>query len=269
MALFRCLVSVVLVSATAAGCSQSLFNDGSGDDPGGRDGGPQPIPPDARPGEPDAGEDNRPDAGDPGEPDAGVSPDAGPSCTPPCLSDAYTDFALNQGGTNGRWRYVEFQAELPTGQEYVDMAMDPVGWLGTGYPAPSLSKCDEAGPQQICYELLGMLGLRTPVVDLGSHFPGLMWTAPAEGTYQIAGTLKVAPNAPVTLLSLSIGRNDGSPPVFSSMLTATTDGVPFQVPAVQLGPGDDIVLNLKAVQETINVGLTMFITLDGSRRGSW
>lgn len=267
MALHRCIGFVVLLSA--AGCSQSLFSDGAGHDPGGRDSGPLSMPPDARAGEPDGGEDTLPDAGDPRAPDAGSSPDAAPSCPLPCLFDVFADFALQQGGANGRWRYVELRPELPPGEEYVEMAPDPVGWVGTGDPAPSISLCDEAGPQPICNELSGTIALRTPIDAPGNRFPALMWTAPAAGEYRVDGTLQVAPEVSPTQFALSISRGGGSAPIFSSLLSVTNDGLPLTVVTPLLAPGDTIVIDAKGVEQTASVGLLLVISPVNPREQSW
>jgi hypothetical protein len=269
MALFRCLVFAVLVSATVTGCSQSLFSDGSGDDPGGRDGGPPPMPPDARAGEPDGGEDNRPDAGDPRDPDGGPSSDAGPRCPAPCLNDAYAEFTNTQGGLNGRWRYIEFQPEQAPGQKYVLMTIDTGVWVGTGDSAPSIVKCGEFNPDPRCFELSGALALTSGAPEFGVHFPGLMWTAPDAKAYTLAGTLQVASTAPETVLLMTITLNGTSDQIYSDTWTLTATPQPFQIETPMLGPDDYVVLTIQSLQEAVSVGMSLWITEHMPLARSW
>src|SRR5690349_2775016 len=101
---FRHLAHAVLASALAAGCSQSLFDAGTGgSDNGNRDSGSEPVP-DAREGTPDATPAGTPDAGMVTPDDGGASPDASQGCPTPCVEVAFDDFNGTQNGRNGRWR---------------------------------------------------------------------------------------------------------------------------------------------------------------------
>jgi hypothetical protein len=259
MMLLRYPAPVVLVLALAAGCSQSLFDDGVGDD---GNGGPGPVP-DAREGTPDAdltisdADPTRPDA-DPTRPDADVTPppDASDGCTGECVDDdSYDDFNGDQGGTNGRWRYVEFR---PEEDSYVDMApaeLDGMpGFIGTGTPAPSLARCADTMPVGLCSDLTRMLALTTTAP--GAHHPALLWTAPADGTYTVSVVYRVPPDAPAIPATMMLTRNNQS-----TVLDFETLGpIGTLNAAPELTAGDVVVISAITDSDTIvSVGLGVLI----------
>jgi hypothetical protein len=272
MALQRCLVFVVLLSAP--GCSQSLFVDGSGGDDGRRDGAPEPVP-DGSPGEPDAGGRDGsmpdPDGGvvrppDAGAPvDGGVPPDAGPrpQCPAPCVGDAYADYNRQQGGVNLRWNYVEVQPGQAAGEEYVLMSVNGTGFAGTGSPAPTIVKCEYMVLDAPCVELYETLALTTASPGVDVHFPGLMWTAPdaeQKQEYVLTGALRVASSAPAAEITMVFTRN-GLPNVFDTRtISLTTAPYTFEQATPALVPGDQIVLHLMSSRSVVSVGVNLFVS---------
>jgi hypothetical protein len=260
--LLRRLTHVVLLSALAAGCNQSLFDDGGGDG----------TPPDADPSQPPDGREGIPDA-DPMAPDAdrvipddggvrpddgGVPPDASEGCPIPCYQDdAFEDFDALQGGANGRWRYVEVQSD----NSYDDMEPAAVngfpGFLGTGTPQPSLAYC--ASPDEPpCSQLSRKLALTTTAP--GANHPGLLWTVPETGAYSVTANYVASSDAPAVETTLTLTRNIQSNVIDSvTAIIGTVEGQLYTEP--MLTAGDVIVLS--AIAETgtsVTVGVNLTIT---------
>ena len=257
--LLRRLTHVVLLSALAAGCNQSLFDDGTGgggDDP---DSGPRP---DAREGTPDA---------NPGAPDAdlvlpgdgGVLPDDGSvpldadPCSGACIDDdAYEDFDGFQGGATQRWRYVEFQPETDS---YEDMAPIEVngfpGFVGTGTPAPSLAFCLTTSMPPCTGLTPGLLALTTTAS--GAHHPGVSWAVPYSGTYSVSVIFTTAPDAPDIPATVALAQNNQSNILQSKPLDDTT-GLYVEVPFTA---GDVLVVSVLSESETsVSVGVNVVVT---------
>jgi hypothetical protein len=268
MALFRYLAHSMLVFTLATGCSQSLFDDGSGGN-GNGDGGTVPSEPDARIDSPDGGMlPVEPDGGMlPVEPDGGAGgPDAAvrPTCPQPCAGDALGDYNSEQGGDNGRWRYVEVQPEQPD-SPYVDMtsAILPgptVGWIGTGVVQPTVAFCNISRDDGACIELEATLALTSPGNAPDAHHPGLMWIAPADGFYYLSGEWRVSSIAPAVPTNVKITRNGHSEILYDQSPTFTTDAYEFGV-EVNILEGDRIVLTAAATTElSVTVGVDWFVT---------
>ena len=269
---FRYLAHAVLASALAAGCSQSLFDAGTGGSgDGSHDAGSEPVP-DAREGTPDATEGipdapaGTPDAGMATPNDGGATPDGGgvspdaSQCPAPCFynDDAFEDFDGSPDGKNGRWGYVEVQ---PDG--YEAMATANIGGLpgfrGTGTPAPTLTYCisaDETEPP--CDELFGFLALTTTAPD--AHHPALRWTAPESGFYNVYAIYRAASDAPGVETIVMLTRNSQSDVLDSQRLVITEVANELTVP-VNVDKGDVIVLSAIATTETpVSVGVNFSVT---------
>jgi hypothetical protein len=260
--LLRRLTHVVMVSALAAGCSQSLFDDGTSGGGDGPDAGPRPdaregFRPDANPTDPDAGMITPDDGGVPPD-DGGVIPDASDGCTGACINDdAFANFDGLQGGNNARWRYVEFRPETDS---YDDMAPGDVngflGFVGTGTPAPSLAYCATMD-EPPCTAVLQTGSLVMTTTAPGAHHPALMWIVPYDGTYSVTVSYRTALGAPDIPATVMLVHNDQSNILASAALDelATLYGEPSTV------AGDVIVLSLITESETsVFVGVNMVIT---------
>ena len=259
MALSRYLAHAMLVFALATGCSQSLFDDG-GKDP---DGPPGAMPPDGSPGTPDDGSmppmpdgnlGSLPDGGDPERPDAAVPR----TCPSPCAGDAYADFDGQQGGNNGRWRYVEFESD----DQYVNMNYDSsYGWLGSGSAPPSIVRCNVGATESPCTELGGTLALTSNGPD-GPH-PALMWTAETANTYLITASWRGSSTAsPIETLA-RITHNSGAlqSPVGSQQFPLTDETHRFEQD-LTIEAGDSIVLSVEPVAPgSVTVGVELFISV--------
>lgn len=258
--LFRYLAHAMLVFALATGCSQSLFVDGSGKDP---DGPPGPMPPDGSPGTandgsmppmPDGSLGTLPDGGDPEKPDAA----APRNCPAPCVGDAYADFDGQQGGINGRWRYVEFESE----GLYADMAYDSSsGWRGSGSEPPTIVTCNVGATEPPCAELGGTLALTSNGPD-GPH-PALRWTAETGNTYLITGSWRGASTAPGIETLVRITHHSGAlqTPVGSQQFPLSDETHTFEHD-LSVAAGDDIVLSVQPVEPgSVTVGVELFISV--------
>lgn len=199
MALTR-FASALLASALAAGCNQSLFDANlGGDDPAGDGGNTDPDGGGGR----DGGDDER-DGAPPVRPDARVG-DAGgvdgsepmPSdCPAPCAGDAYADFDGTSDGTNGRWRYVEVDSAFDS----VEMSSTTYpgsagGWVGTGTPPPGIAYCPLSSDQLPCGDQASTLVFITSPNTTPTN-PGLVWTAPLAGDYQVRVAWQFPSTAP-------------------------------------------------------------------------
>lgn len=277
MVLLRYLPRIVLISTLAAGCSQSLFDDGSG-----RDGAPDPARPDGSIAPPEDGSAIIPDGGMVMAPDAGVGvpDDGGPpadarpprlTCPSPCQGDAYLDYDNAQGGSNGRWSYVEFQPENET-EPYVLMQGDPAGWVGTGPTLPRISKCASTDPDPPqCQELFETIALTTASPGLGVHHPGLMWTAPAAGNYYMSGTLQVASTAPAQQITATLTRNRVPVELIRTETTELTTLPYFFETNLYADAGEEIVLTVSAFRELTSVGVNFYVSgpMAAASGGSW
>ena len=204
---------------------------------------------------------NRPDGG---ETDGGAGiPDAAVvrSCPEPCAGDAYADFDGQQGGINGRWRYVEVQ----TDGRYVDMEYTLLpdasgGWLGTGSGPPTIEFCGAGAPDTRCFELDSSLALTSNGPD-GNH-PALMWTAETDGSYLITGAWRGSSTAPAIETLVTITHNAGpvQNPVDSQQFPLTATAHPFDRD-VELAAGDNIVVSVQPVEDgSVSVGVEFFIS---------
>jgi hypothetical protein len=259
--LLRRLTHVVLLSALAAGCSQSLFDDGTGGGGDGPDPGPRPdaregTPPDADPSAPDAGMVTPDDGGAPPN-DGRLPPDASDDCPGACIDDsAFQDFDGLQGGENGRWHYVEV---LPNGYDDMTSFTFPegaTGFIGTGDPRPSLAYCPTLATEGPCAGLQsGTLALTTTAP--GAHHPGLMWTAPYDGTYTVDVVYTTALGAPDIPATVMIAQGDQANILQSKALDDPT-GLYVEPPLVS---GDVLVLSVITESETsVSVGVNVVIT---------
>ena len=246
--LLRHLIHVVLASALAAGCSQSLFGDGTG--------GSDDSPLDADPGQPDAGVDT-PDA-DLTNPDGGIPPDAMDDCTVICVvDDAVEDFNGSQGGMSRRWGYVEYQ---PDADSYAEMASADLtglqGFQGTGTPTPSIAYCPEAVPDTVCADLAGALALTTTAP--GAHHPALRWTVPQSGLYTLSINFDISPAAPAVPIVMLLTHNSQSNVLESETSNGTPGAISGEYP---LAAGDIVVLSAVAETDTVvSVGVNFVIT---------
>jgi hypothetical protein len=254
--LLRRLTHVVLTSALAAGCSHSLFDDGTG---GGDD-----SPPDSTPSEPDAGV-GIPDAdltipdADLTIPDADLTirPDAMDSCPGACFEDnAFDDFAGPQGGVNGRWRYVEYQQDTDSYADMVPVTFGGVtGFQGTGTPAPTIAYCSRAEPGTLCAEQPGTLVLTTTAP--GAYHPALMWTAPEPGLYVVSVTYGTASGVPDIPTLMMLTRNTQSEILASRPLDEFPRSIDYEP---MLEANDVLVLSAIAETETsVSVGVNFVI----------
>lgn len=258
MAPSRYLAHAMLVFALASGCNQSLFADGNGGED--RDGSPGPMPPDGRPGTADDG--SMPpmrDGSMVGQPDGGEPDAAAPrTCPSPCAGDAHADFDGQQGGINGRWRYVEFESE----GQYVDMNYDPSsGWLGSGSFPPSIVTCNVDATEPPCAELGGTLAL-TSNGPAGPH-PALRWTAPADGTYLVTAICRGTSTASPSEILLTVTHDNGSirTPLTSQSFQLTAEMEVIQEETAAMA-GDNIVLTIQPVADgSVTVGLDLFISV--------
>jgi hypothetical protein len=255
MMLFRYLASVALVSALAAGCNQSLFDDGPGGGDGRRDGAPEPMAPDGSVDDPDSGMVMRLDGGGGGAPDARPSR---PACPSPCLADAYVDFASTQGGLNGLWRYVEVRLEAA--EEYANMSENSGSWQGTSSPAPGIAPCPVLVDEPPCAGLVEIIALTTTSNEPGVHHPGLMWVAPKDGVYRWTGTWQVSFMAPAAEVTMTLTQNSQSNVLISETLTRTAEPHTFDT-AKPIVAGDVIVLSAIATTGTsVPVGVNFFVS---------
>jgi hypothetical protein len=263
MVLFRYLAHAVIISALLSGCSsQSLFEDDNGGNGGPRDGSTKPSAPDSSPDPPDASmmtlpEDGGPDAqdGDAGSPDASVRD----LCPKPCAGDAYGDFSLEQGGGNGRWRYVEVRSD----KQYVDMTVHQFpnfifGWQGTEVNPPTIAWCNDDKAVPPCVELDQLVELTSNGQTL--HHPALMWIAPEAGYYVLTGTYRVSSVAPPADVTIRITLNEDTNERFSQTVRPRTDPQSFTL-ELDVMAGDAIVLSmLAATSVSVSVGTDFFIT---------
>jgi hypothetical protein len=258
MALTIRLASAFLVSALAAGCNQSLFDanlggddpagdggntdpdGGDGRDSGGRDGAP-PIRPDAR--VTDAGRIDIPDARIPG------------ICPEPCAGDAYADFDGTSGGSNGLWRYVEvnasYQAVAMSSASYPGAAG---GWIGMANPASGIAYCTVSGDQLPCGDQDNTLVFIIPATAPTN--PGVGWTAPMPGDYQLTVDWTFPSTAPTTSNLFYIIRGASAPYEFS------TDARPGTFAAmITLAQGETVTLTAFADTSTsTSLAVNFYIT---------
>jgi hypothetical protein len=191
-----------------------------------------------------------------GAPDGGGdSPDAA-ICTGACIDDdAFEDFDGLQGGTNGRWRYVEV---LPDG--YADMTSFTfpeavTGFIGTGTPAPGLAYCATNVTMPPCLDLQRWLALTTTAP--GAHHPALTWIAPYDGVYVVDITHATAPGAPDIPAAVMLAHNDPSN-ILDSQPLATPSGALYA--EVSVTAGDVLMVGVITESETsVSVGVSVVI----------
>lgn len=266
MALLRYLAPAALVLTLMAGCSQSLFDDLSDDDDDGDPDGSV-ARPDARPGDPDGGPGPGRDSG-PDEPDGGIAgPDAGPraECPEPCAGDAYGEFKNEQGGLNGRWRYIEVRPEAMLEDQYVDMVVNffpgaVLGWRGVGTPPPAIALCVAVEPAPPCLDLRGFVALATSVGP-DAHRPALLWTPSEPGSYRVTGSWVGSSRSESVAFTLTFTRNDEGNVLetFAGSLTTTPQTFELMVP--DLVAGETIVLSASTSSNADeSIGVELFIT---------
>jgi hypothetical protein len=213
MTLSRRLASAVLMSALAAGCSQSLF-----------DANPAPDGPDARDGE---------------DADAAVPMDCP---VENCVGDAVAEFATEQ---NGPWRYVEVGAgELGFIEMNYEAARVPPAWVGARALAASIVNCAQQTDASSCSGLADRILLQ-PSSDPDEPRPALAWTARATGTYHLTIDWRLddtqASERPAVL---QVTRNSQLDHVLTAAFNASTEVSTFAQGVVEIDAlqGDSIAL---------------------------
>lgn len=198
MLVIRYLSSVSLMFVLATGCSQSLFDANPGHE------GENPPPP---PGT---------DASAPDDPDGGPDdPDGGP-LPPGVIDDAVANFAFEQGGSSGRWNYMEVRlganAVPPVFQQMNRSSRDPYfeAWIGSGSPEPAIVPCGMYQTTPLSYEpcagVADRLLFETTSAD--GLAPVLQWTAPATGIYRLQLDARIPTSFPADSESpLRLARN--------------------------------------------------------------
>ncbi|HWN67020.1 MAG TPA: hypothetical protein VNM90_05240, partial [Haliangium sp.] len=207
MALIRPFVGLVLVSALAAGCSQSLFDYPGGDDGNGKADGGVPDPVDGSVIVDDGGNVIRPDANPDLPPDAAVPT----GCPEPCLADAVRDFAYSPDAVSAPWLYAE---ETPSvlGTSYTEMSIETRGdgtqvYVG-GVGSPAIVHCPSHPTYASCVDVADKLLFET--TEPGAHHPALVWipSASARTTYRVSGDWRIPSSAPTDVpVTLLLVRN--------------------------------------------------------------
>lgn len=226
----------------------------------------------------------RVDAGQAAPVDAPTPPDAGPlapdaglpsNCPAPCAGDAFADFDGTTTGANGRWGYVEVSTSFDS---FVEMSSTTypggaTGWIGTGTPPPGIAYCSMESAELPCGDQDKTLVFITTQAD-GNNHPGLSWTAPMAGDYQLRVNWAFPSTAPLVRSVLYIIHDRyGVQEEFAAEATPGTFGT-----MISLEAGDIITLTVFPDTSTsTSLAVNFFITgpLDaqgdrttGERQGS-
>ncbi len=196
-----------------------------------------------------------------GEADAGIVPQ---SCPDPCVGDAVGHFNGTQGGTTGRWFYLEGDRAEP-GTTHGDM-MNGTWHTMSAFVGLDMSTavlpCSDNGEAMECSGIGDTLVL-SPSETGGTNgtYPVLSWRAPATGAFRLSGDF-AAPEAyeegiQERLLIYRNGRDD----ILHTQTFATSHGLGvFDLP-IEASEGDDIRLAILANSATsIPIGVDLFVT---------
>jgi hypothetical protein len=121
-------------------------------------------------------------------------------CPTPCLASAVEEFAYDQGGTTGRWSYLETQPD-PRGASGSEMYLATLGaaeqaWVGTSTPPPAILFCPDYPDAPQCAGMADTLSLVTTSDAPDVNHPSLLWTAPYTGTFRLSGAWRSPDDAP-------------------------------------------------------------------------
>lgn len=227
---------VLLAALAAVGCNQSLFDDTVG---GEVDGGVNP------PG---------PDGGTPTE------------CPSPCVSSAAEQFSLEQGGADGRWRYMEFRGD-PEGVVYDELTLGTHAgldaWVGSGVaPQAAITTCaGDNRSDELCAGAEDTILFAPTGNTAGSTDPSLSFAFTTAGLYRVSGSF-VTPDAFAEGMQqqLVVSRNGRHDRILTQLFATShqNQGFDFEVDALV---GDHLRIDIVSnVGSGIPVGFDLFVT---------
>ena len=164
-------------------------------------------------------------------------------CMEPCAGDPVSDFSDEQGGTTGRWRYVE-DMRAANGAMYTDMTFGEIdgmtGWVGAGATPAGVVNClenqDGAGCAGVLTSLVFYPGTSTD--------PAVQFIAPENMALTINGKVRVADNAPTGVTQrFIVSRNSRLDSIESRAHVTSVTPEDFSI-AVEALAGDQITLAL-------------------------
>lgn len=249
MTLSRHLTSAALVSALAAGCSQSLFDANLGDRDGGQGPADGSVERDAAGPGVDGGMDNFPR-------DAAVQE----SCPEPCLADAVDNYAPVQG----IWRYSETFFDGAGLSDFREMMLGTwnslSAWVGA-LSLPAIASCPEHAGATQCQGVAEKL-LLVPSSDgpLASQ-PALVWLAPVTGSLRLTGDWRTPAGFPSTATqTVVMARNNLFDNVYTAAFPGRTQPRAFDF-EVDVVVGDYIALSVLPGDNTNTpLGVSFYVT---------
>lgn len=246
----RSALIVFAAGALCAGCEESLFDAGgrAGDAGPGSDGAASPV-----------------SDGAPAGRDAGLPPLV---CPPEsCEGDAAAEFSDSQGGSTGRWVYLQ-DRDTALGVNFNPLVWDesegPGMWRGPGIEdrLPSIERCSEASAPGAC------AGRSDGLLFTGASerfHPMLGWRAERAGAYRVFGDWVVDDVAQAPGAVIRLTRNGN----FDTLLRQDAAGEPEVAAAqgsfdVRVDLAEDDILRLTLIPGAVeaSASLRLFISLE-------
>ncbi len=145
--------------------------------------------------------------------DANLGGDGGlPECRMEngCLGDVVAEFSSTQGGTLGRFHYLD-DTRAPH-DAYAPMTFGTFGgldaWVGGGdAPQPAIATCVGAAPGGACAGLADRVLIAPSTMGAATRDPAIAWTSPISGTVHVVGDYRAADAATGSHERLLVSRN--------------------------------------------------------------
>lgn len=167
----------------------------------------------------------------------------GPPCTAGCVADLVREFAFEQGGTTGDWRYLDDNRS----NTYLQMGLLDIGGVvhfvgDVPEPRPKVLYCPSYTDDAACEGAESAMVLTPSKSDAGHHDVTLSWTAPVNGSYRLVGDYERRGDG---ALDVIVHRNTRDDIVWRDTVGgARVEGV-FDVPMELLG-GDRLLFTVRA-----------------------
>jgi hypothetical protein len=167
----------------------------------------------------------------------------GPVCSAGCVGDLVREFAFEQGGGTGQWRY------LDDGRDnlYRDMALLDIDGLvhfvgDVPEPRPKVLYCPAYTDADVCDGAESTIVLTPSSNEAGHHDVTLSWTAPTDGSFQLVGDYK---RIGAGSLDVIVHRNSRDDIVAQATIGGALVEGPFDT-TVDLLAGDRLLFTVRA-----------------------
>jgi hypothetical protein len=191
-------------------------------------------------------------------------------CTAPCAGDPIDDFSEQQGGTNGRWRYLA-DTRAPNGAVYEEMTWGEVrgepAWVGSAGTSPAgIFSCADNPDAQGCEGFDTSL-MFVPGTD---QDPALAFIAADNATYALTGRVRSATGNPEGLAQRFMVSRNSRHDLIDSRVHVTSPIADEFSAQVELLAGDRLIVTfVGGTTESVPVAFDYHLTLVANGAGAF